>query len=399
MLKGICFSLPSAGVDNTLRPVLERLGSLNYEITCYNSEAFRPKGESSIQFKAYPAWYTGYQSQAISQDILYFSFGCLLVDTAASIMDWLIEEVEREKPDFILHSHLAGWGKLVARYFNIPAVSLLATYVMDEQIMLPQLQKLKRGEGPNLNSIREGKTYYTKMRALHDRLGLGELPAIWDTYINEERFNVSMILGDLQPRKELVKPHFKFAGLPMQVEREEKQGYVYVALGTVFNANLDFYKLCIKVLHQKKLKGILSVGKKIDIRELGAVPDSIQVEQHVDQIAVLKKASVFITHGGPPSVQEGVCTLTPMIVTPRIVEQRLVGERVEELGIGFHLTQEQPTEADLGRALDEVLKNYPYYVANLESVVAKAPALPAAETACMLIDQYLQAELKSNPVC
>ncbi len=394
----MCFGMPSVSMDKTLRLVFEQVASLNYEVLYYNTEAFRPKERSRIKFRAYPDSYTGYRSDTIEGDILYFRFGSLLVDTAASMIDFLMAEAEREKPDFILHSHLALWGKLIAKHLNIPAVSVLATFVMDERIMLPQLQKRKRGEGPDVSSIREGRIYYQKIHALYDKLGLQEVPNIWDAYVNQEKFNVSLITGDLQPRRELIKPHFKFAGLPIRVEREVKQDYIYVALGTVFNANLNFYKLCLRVLKKRKLKGVISVGNKINIDELGEVPDFVRVAQYVDQIEVLKKASIFITHGGPPSVQEAICTLTPMIVTPRITEQRLVGERVEELAIGIYLSMPEPTEEELCGAIDGILGNYKYYVDNLESVIANAPAFPAPITASYLIDTYLKTELKRNPV-
>jgi MGT family glycosyltransferase len=64
---------------------------------------------------------------------------------------------------------------------------------------------------------------------------------------------------------------------------------------------------------------------------------NVEAHDDVAQLAVLEHASVFITHGGLAGVMEALHHGVPMIVVPRMADQRLNGQRVEELGLGVLL--------------------------------------------------------------
>ena len=64
---------------------------------------------------------------------------------------------------------------------------------------------------------------------------------------------------------------------------------------------------------------------------------NVEVHEDVPQLAVLEHASVFITHGGLSGVMEALHHGVPMIVVPYMTDQRLNGQRVEELGLGVLL--------------------------------------------------------------
>mgnify|MGYP000471455015 FL=1 len=46
----------------------------------------------------------------------------------------------------------------------------------------------------------------------------------------------------------------------------------------------------------------MSVGKKFPIHKLKNVPENYRIYDVVPQLAVLKKADVFVTHGGMNSI-------------------------------------------------------------------------------------------------
>ena len=64
---------------------------------------------------------------------------------------------------------------------------------------------------------------------------------------------------------------------------------------------------------------------------------NVEVHADVPQLAVLEHASVFITRGGLGGVMEALYHGVPMIVVPRMTDQHLNGQRVEELGLGVLL--------------------------------------------------------------
>lgn len=64
---------------------------------------------------------------------------------------------------------------------------------------------------------------------------------------------------------------------------------------------------------------------------------NVEVHEEIAQLSVLKHASVFVTRGGLGGVMEALHHGVPMIVVPRMADQRLNGQRVEELGLGVLL--------------------------------------------------------------
>src|ERR1700748_1086737 len=106
MLKGLFLSLPSVSVNQTLLPVITGIATGDYRIIYYNTEEFRPSAPVNYTFKAYPPYADGYDTDRFGTGMSFFRFAEALCDTADSLADFLLEEVERERPDFILHSHL-----------------------------------------------------------------------------------------------------------------------------------------------------------------------------------------------------------------------------------------------------------------------------------------------------
>ena len=71
--------------------------------------------------------------------------------------------------------------------------------------------------------------------------------------------------------------------------------------------------------------------------DFGMLPENVSVYAHVDQIAVLKEADVFVTHCGMNSVSEGLYFGVPLVMLPQTSEQGGVAERVLQLGAGMKL--------------------------------------------------------------
>lgn len=145
--KGLFFSLPSISIDKTLTPIIDGIASTSYEIIYYNIERFRPSCKYKFTFRPYPDAYQGFDTEALNENTSYFGLGEMLVDTSFSLFDFLVQEVEKEQPDFIIHSHLAVWGKLLAKRFQLPGITLFTTHVLDAKIMLPFFRELNINKG------------------------------------------------------------------------------------------------------------------------------------------------------------------------------------------------------------------------------------------------------------
>ena len=86
--------------------------------------------------------------------------------------------------------------------------------------------------------------------------------------------------------------------------------------------------------------------------------ENISVFSHVDQIAVLQQADVFVSHCGMNSVSESLYFGVPLIMLPQTSEQGGVSERVKQLGAGIKLDK---TDApSILEAINEIFMDSTY---------------------------------------
>ena len=103
---------------------------------------------------------------------------------------------------------------------------------------------------------------------------------------------------------------------------------------------------------------VLSVGTADNLEALGHLPPNIQAAEQVDQLSVLRRADVFLTHCGMNSASEAIWYGVPTVLDPQQSEEAAVADRMEELGMGLRLWSEDP--AHIREALERVLAEPSY---------------------------------------
>ena len=129
-------------------------------------------------------------------------------------------------------------------------------------------------------------------------------------------------------------------------------------MGTVNNDMMSFYKSCISALKNTDYQVIMSVGNLVAIENFGELPENISIYSHVDQIAVLEKADVFVSHCGMNSVSESLYFEVPLVMLPQTSEQKGVAERVFQLGAGIKL--DKPNASSIIDAINQILNDSTY---------------------------------------
>jgi MGT family glycosyltransferase len=186
---------------------------------------------------------------------------------------------------------------------------------------------------------------------------------ILDIIQNDNNTNTIVYTSpEFQPCSETFSDKYSFIGPSVRPVTEEIEKthskLVYISMGTVVNNSLDFYKKCISALADTDYQVIMSVGNLIDINDLGNVPANFTVKSFVDQIAVLNKADVFISHCGMNSVNESLYYQVPLITYPQTTEQAGVATRVEQLGAGVRL--KKASADSIRSAVESVLNTNSY---------------------------------------
>jgi MGT family glycosyltransferase len=81
----------------------------------------------------------------------------------------------------------------------------------------------------------------------------------------------------------------------------------------------------------------------------------------VPQLEVLKRANVFISHGGMNSVSEALYYNVPLVIIPMSANQPFVAYRVSELGAGIFLPKEKINAESLKASVETILHGDNYY--------------------------------------
>jgi MGT family glycosyltransferase len=92
----------------------------------------------------------------------------------------------------------------------------------------------------------------------------------------------------------------------------------------------------------------------LDPAGLGPLPSNVEIHAHVPQLAVLRKASAFVMHGGMGSISEAMYHRVPMVAVPLSANGRPYADRVAELGLGRELEPSEVTADSLWSAIEEV---------------------------------------------
>lgn len=130
---------------------------------------------------------------------------------------------------------------------------------------------------------------------------------------------------------------------------------IYFSLGTLVTCDTDLINRLLKILSRSANKFIVSMGQ---MHKYIKLYPNMSGEQFVDQREVLKRADLFITHGGHNSIIEAFYYGVPgLIVLPVFADQFDSAQRVEDCGFGYRLNPFSCTEDALLRSIDMILAN------------------------------------------
>jgi MGT family glycosyltransferase len=354
------FNLPAAGHVNPTLPLVAELTRRGIGVIYYTSDQFRrPVERQGAEFRGYGE-HLAYDHSRLPGNLL--GVAAVIADATEQLLPFALRETSRERPAAVISDSMCPWGRLAARACGVPGIASLGTFAFDRAI-------LRESASPSqvLRTIAGGTGAYVRFRrSAHRirrryRLSLGGL---FDLFVFRDRLTIVYTSRAFQPHPEHFDASVQFIG-PLLREGEEpdeelmhalgEATLVYASLGTVANDRPDFYRACLDAFASTEHKLLLSVGSKVAPASLEPFPSNCVVRPFVPQLAVLRRASAFITHGGMNSVSEGLMFGVPLIVYPQSVEERTIGRRVEEIGAGRMIGDRDATPEGIRAAVSAVL--------------------------------------------
>lgn len=370
MAKIVFFCIPAHGHTNPTLGVVRELTARGHQVWYYSYAPFREKIEAA------GATFVSCDEATPEQDLspreaarmgkdLALSTR-VLVDVTLTLDHRVCAEMEQLKPDCIVADSMAMWGKAVARKLGIPFVSSTTTFAFNRF----SAKIMKQSVG----SLATMLFSMPKVGKQIKRLQAKGYPVknVLDILQNDDNTHTVVYTSpQFQPCAETFSDKYAFVGpsvRPAAGEIEKtRDKLIYVSMGTVNNDMLPFYRRCIAALGGLDCQVILSVGTAVPLEAFGELPEQVSVFPQVDQIAVLEKADVFLSHGGMNSVSESLYYGVPLVLLPQTSEQGGVAARVVQLGAGILL--EKQSQQAIRQEVRQVLED-PAYRENAAAISA-----------------------------
>lgn len=107
-----------------------------------------------------------------------------------------------------------------------------------------------------------------------------------------------------------------------------------VSLGSAYTARPAFFRACAEAFGDGDHEVVLAVGAHVDLDEIPSLPSGVTAHRWIPQLAVLRHASLFVTHAGMGGCSEGLYEGVPMIAVPQAVDQFSNAAMLADAGVG-----------------------------------------------------------------
>lgn len=363
MKKAAFFCIPAHGHTNPMLPVAAELVKRGNSVRFYSFNEFEEKvkatGAEFISCDVYLPELTK-QEEVGLKNVSTTEMTIQDIRITLRMDSFLDKEFKTFKPDVVYTDSVCFWGKLNAWKHCVPMVVSTSTFAFNQ--LSSQYMKNSPGELADMilglpRISRELKTLRSYGYPVKSALSLVQSDNQTDSIVYTSR--------RFQPYADSFSDHYAFVGPSVfsnaVPNKTKERPLVYISLGTVINDRPDFYTKCIEALQEQNVDVVISCGNAIDREALGTLPDNIQVYPYVNQLDILSRADVFITHCGMNSVSESLYMAVPMVLYPQTSEQKAVARRVTEIGAGTVLMNDSTD--GIQASVQEILNNAAYAVA------------------------------------
>lgn len=353
------FCIPAHGHTNPILPVAKELVSRGDAVRFYSFDEFRDKitatGAEYISCDRFLPELSKQEEEKL-KGISTTEMSIQDIRITIAMTDFLDSEYKTFKPDVIYSDSACFWGKLSAWKYHVPLVVSTSTFAFN-QLSSQYMKSSPKEKAELVFGLPKVQKEFSKLKDYgYEAKGFLSL-----VQSGNDTDSVVYTSKSFQPYSESFSDRYAFVGPSVfsdkQPQKQEKP-LVYISLGTIINERPDFYRNCIDALREEPVDVIISCGKALDPKSLGELPGNVKVYPYVDQLDVLAKTGVFITHCGMNSVSESLYMAAPMVLYPQTNEQQAVAGRVTDIGAGVKLTDD--TATGIRAAVKKILGNDSY---------------------------------------
>jgi MGT family glycosyltransferase len=275
----------------------------------------------------------------------------LFLDEAQHVLPQLIEAFEQDRPDVMCYDIGAYAARVLAWRWDLPLVQLSPAMVAwdgYEQDMAETLAKLRDNPA--------GQEYQRRFAGWLQDQGV---PLTVHEFTGRPPRCIVLIPRILQPHADRVDPDvYTFVGPCLDARPHQgdwpapapDRPLVLVSLGSTYTNAPQLFRDCAAAYGDLGWQVVLAVGRHVDPADLGTLPPGVRAYPWVPQLAVLRYASLFVTHAGMGGCSEGLFAGVPMIAVPQAVDQFSNAEMLANAGVAVVLQKGEVEPAALRSA-------------------------------------------------
>jgi len=264
----------------------------------------------------------------------------------------------------VIYDQFAIWGQIFADMNNLPSFCSCPMFLDSTENILPRLPGINELEVDYIEKINLLKKYTLSIESHKDILD----------YLTCKKANwvITYTSKYLQPNSSTLFSDEKYIYLgnrfdkkyPPNNKKLENNSIIYVSLGTIFNGNLKVLTDIIDFFSSYQYNvQVSSGGNDYIFYKLQSIKknNNITIYKFVNQLEMLEKCSLFITHAGLNSLYESLYYTVPMIMIPQMAEHNINARRLKELNAAYLIESPNELKANLTIALDNIVSNWQLY--------------------------------------
>jgi len=173
--------------------------------------------------------------------------------------------------------------------------------------------------------------------------------------------------------------------LPTGQPERTPRPVLYITFGTLFNSNLDLFRLALAALAVEPIDVVMTVGRDGDPAEFAPIPAKARVERFVPQAELLPSCSAAVHRGGAGTTFGALAHGVPQVILPQGADNYEHAAMCESAGTAITPRPEALTAASLAAAVRRVVDDGAYARSSrtcAEEIAAMPDADPVAAALC-----------------
>ncbi len=348
MKKVVVFSFPHG--SHVLPHVIfcEKLIKEDVQIIYYGLEKFfylfgDIQGAKNLELRKYPKLAEEKYTKVITEGHKNYAKNYSLIAVLELIysltdllIDFSVNEINSEQPDLIISDAFAMWGRIGAQVSEKSIVNYYIINILDFKRSISKDFRLAFAVSKSVfTGLDKVARIFAVKKKIDKKYQIKTMNPL-EFMDPQDKFSIVMTSRQFQPYSELYGENVRFLG-PANIEYgndDVKKDIIFISLGTGIISE-TFWDDCIEALGKLGFSIVISFGgnslNKVNSKYLVdkniTIHNNLPINEYRDMI---KRAVLFISHGGFNSINDAILFRTPLLIFPFTEEQYMNGSIIQD---------------------------------------------------------------------